>query len=156
MSTAKKNNNNNNNVFLNKAAPMNLWEGRFLTQRNASLLVPSNEKTISVRIFSLMFLRARFVLSSGRDLPSASCPGIWTRSEGSFWASRHSQAQKVSLWQGMVLSPLPNMWPLFIFFLSFFLSFFFGCPVAYGVPRSGIRSKPQLQPTPWLCQCQIL
>ena len=37
--------------------------------------------------------------------------------------------------------------------ISFFLSFFsFGRPVAYGVPRPGIRSEPQLQPKPQLQQ----
>ena len=32
----------------------------------------------------------------------------------------------------------------------------FGCPVAYGVPRPGIRSKMQLRPTLQLLQCWIL
>ena len=51
------------------------------------------------------------------------------------------------------------------FFFSFFtyLSFFkkicfvlFGCPTAYGIPRLGMRSKSQLQPTLQLQQGQIL
>ena len=50
----------------------------------------------------------------------------------------------------------------FSFFLSLFFSFSFsffwggGCPAAYGVPRSGIRSEPQLSPRLQLWQCQIL
>ena len=39
-------------------------------------------------------------------------------------------------------------------FLFFF--FLFGRPAAYGVPRAGIRSEPQLQPPPQLWQHQIL
>ena len=38
----------------------------------------------------------------------------------------------------------------------FFSLFFFGHPVAYGVPGPEIRSKPQLQPTPRLQQHWIL
>ena len=38
----------------------------------------------------------------------------------------------------------------------FYLFFFFGCPAAYEVPGTGIRSEPQLQPKPQilnlLCQ----
>ena len=34
--------------------------------------------------------------------------------------------------------------------------FFFGCPVAYGVPGPGIRSKPRLWPQLQLQQCWIL
>ena len=34
--------------------------------------------------------------------------------------------------------------------------YFFHCPVAYGIPRPGIRSKPQMRPKPQLQQCQIL
>ena len=37
---------------------------------------------------------------------------------------------------------------------SFFL--LFDCPVAYGVPRPGINSKPQLQPKPQLLEGQNL
>ena len=35
-------------------------------------------------------------------------------------------------------------------------SFFFGCPMACGVPGSGIKSQPELQPTPHLQQHQSL
>ena len=38
----------------------------------------------------------------------------------------------------------------------FILSYLFGHPVAYGVPRPGIRSEPQLRPMPQLGQRQIL
>ena len=38
---------------------------------------------------------------------------------------------------------------------SFFF-FFFRCPMAYGVPRQGIRFEPQLQPKPQLQQHWIL
>ena len=43
-----------------------------------------------------------------------------------------------------------KFWPAHV---SFFL---LGHPVAYGVPRTGIRSKPQLQTMPQLWQRQIL
>ena len=39
---------------------------------------------------------------------------------------------------------------LFLFF------FFFGFPLVYGVPRPGIRSKPEVQPALQLRQPQIL
>ena len=39
-------------------------------------------------------------------------------------------------------------------FLFFF--FFFGCPLAYGVPRPGIRSQPQLQPSPSAAMLDLL
>ena len=46
---------------------------------------------------------------------------------------------------------------LHISFSQFFFSFsFFGLSMAYGIPRPGIRSKPQLWPTPQLWQCWIL
>ena len=47
-----------------------------------------------------------------------------------------------------------NHYCWFAFPLFFF--FFFGHPMAYGVPGPGIRSKPQLQPKPQLWQCWIL
>ena len=59
-----------------------------------------------------------------------------------------------------VTSPFFN-WAVFLFlscrrsFFSCFF-FFFGLPVAYGVPGPGIRSEPQLQPVPQLQQYQIL
>ena len=37
-----------------------------------------------------------------------------------------------------------------------FFFFFFGCSVAYGVSRPGIRSKPQFRPMPQLGQCRSL
>ena len=45
--------------------------------------------------------------------------------------------------------------PLHLISLSFFLSFF-GCPMAYGIPRRGIKSQPDLWPRPHLQQCWIL
>ena len=48
-------------------------------------------------------------------------------------------------------------WTQHVDFFLFFLFFFFFClPVAYGIPRPGIRSELQLQPMPQLQQCQIL
>ena len=47
-----------------------------------------------------------------------------------------------------ILSPLScngNFLP--VLFIQFSLLFFFGHPIACGVPRPGIRSEPQLQPT---------
>ena len=41
-------------------------------------------------------------------------------------------------------------WVNIIQFLFSFFLFFFGCPLAYGVPKLGIRTKAQLQPMPWL------
>ena len=53
-------------------------------------------------------------------------------------------------WKGCWSAPrlMLKSWPLFF---SFLLFSFFGRPEAYGVPRPGIRSKPQLQPMldPW-------
>ena len=37
----------------------------------------------------------------------------------------------------------------------FFFFFFFDHPAVYGIPRPGMRSEPQLQPTPKLQQCWI-
>ena len=42
------------------------------------------------------------------------------------------------------------MYHFYLFFFSFF-----GCPMAYGIPGPGIRSKLQLRPKPQLWQLQI-
>ena len=42
------------------------------------------------------------------------------------------------------------------FLFAYICIFFFGCSSAYGVPASGIRYKPQLQPKPQQQQCGIL
>ena len=52
-----------------------------------------------------------------------------------------------------VLFPLPLISFHWFFFHCFF---FFGCPVAHGVPRPWFRSKAQLQPKPQLWQHQNL
>ena len=44
----------------------------------------------------------------------------------------------------------------FVCLLVFFLLFFFGHTMTYGVPQPGIRSKPQVQPKLHLHQCWIL
>ena len=49
---------------------------------------------------------------------------------------------------GNELSQLVFIWKYLHFFPTFFLSFFFGPPTAYGVPGTGIRFELQLQPTP--------
>lgn len=41
------------------------------------------------------------------------------------------------------------------FFKCIIFFFFFECPMSFGVSRSGIRSKPQFQPTMQLWQCQL-
>ena len=47
-------------------------------------------------------------------------------------------------------------WTQHVDFFLFFLFFFFGLPVAYGIPRPGIRSELQLQTMPQLQQCVSL
>ena len=45
---------------------------------------------------------------------------------------------------------------IYIYIYLFIIISCWGCPVAYGVLRPGIRSKPQLRPKPQPWQCQIL
>ena len=83
------------------------------------------------------------VLWSGR--------GIWVT-----WFSSSSRlARAASPGDARILRECRNAQGFFSFFLLF--SFFsFGCPMAYGVPRPGIRSELQLRPRLQLWPCWIL